>query len=530
MPKSTKKVKKDVVQQLVDSLEDEEHEDEVDQATLHAQVAFWTEMRSRLMCNHCTVGLEILDELAVSVIDQDPHPRYLDQVVTLLPPPADMHRERPPLHALFQPKFTSKTVLTKRSASSSRVPPPTTKKARIAPKSKAKTTSRSYSLNLPDDIHPSIKADLNELLQQAVDEGKAPFRLAYPWKGQRAWYDPTEYPDLHLQHYRFWMASREAFWLSALYPPTKNSNPRRKAKTYAVQARLRFISRCIEFFGYFDFLRRLENTSHDTLMWFGGKAAKHAPGSKSKTSSFPAPEDLATLHKKDRARYDRTIARAYDPLSIDEDGYSSIPELLEQTQALDPSLSEPNRLSDRALARVFLDVTQTVPPNTNWVGNRNTGIWKKLLSNRTIGDAADEIQKQLNAGAYAVSDEEKPYDLHEQGADYSDFEDDDQDYTVLPPPQSQDSTIPPSDHDSDNQNDDREQEAQETTLPDDGTPSAKSTESQLAATAAKPSPPEKSTSSSKAKPVPKKPASKTTKPSKTAKKSSPHLPTPPSSP
>eukprot|EP00644_Phytophthora_capsici_P018075 jgi/Phyca11/17165/fgenesh1_pg.PHYCAscaffold_25_\ len=186
MPKSTKKVKKDVVQQLVDSLEDEEHEDEVDQATLQAQVAFWTEMRSRLMCNHCTVGLEILDELAVSVIDQDPHPRYLDQVVTLLPPPADMHRERPPLHALFQPKFTSKTVLTKRPASSSRVSPPSTKKARIAPKSKAKPTSRSYSLNLPDDIHPSIKADLNELLQQAADEGKAPCRLAYPWKGQRA--------------------------------------------------------------------------------------------------------------------------------------------------------------------------------------------------------------------------------------------------------------------------------------------------------------------------------------------------------
>ncbi|KAG1699101.1 hypothetical protein DVH05_014020 [Phytophthora capsici] len=174
------------------------------------------------------------------------------------------------------------------------------------------------------------------------------------------------------------MASREAFWLSALYPPTKNSNPRRKAKTYAVQARLRFISRCIELFGYFDFLRRFENTSHDTLMWFGGKAAKYAPGSKTKTSSSPAPEDLATLHKKDRARYDRTIARAYDPLSIDEDGYSSIPELLEQTQALDPSLSEPNRLSDRALARVFLDATQmTVPPNTNWVGNRNTGVWKK---------------------------------------------------------------------------------------------------------------------------------------------------------
>ncbi|KAG1684698.1 hypothetical protein DVH05_010603 [Phytophthora capsici] len=370
-------------------------------------------MRSRLMCNHCTVGLEILDELAVSVIDHDPHPRYLDQVVTLLPPPADMHRERPPLHALFQPRFTSKTVLTKRPASSSRAPPPSTKKARIAPNSKAKTTSRSYSLNLTDDIHPSIKADLNELLQQAADEGKAPFRLAYPWKGQRAWYDPTEYPDLHLQHYRFWMASREAFWLSALYPPTKNSNPRRKAKTYAVQARLRFISRCIEFFGYFDFLRCFENTSHDTLMWFGGKAAKHAPGSKTKISSSPAPEDLATLHKKDRARYDRTIGRAFDPLSIDEDGYSSIPELLEQTQALDPSLSEPNRLSDRAIARVFLDATQmTVPPNTNWVGNRNTGIWKKLLSNRTIGDAADEIQKQIDAGAYAVSDEEKPYDIH----------------------------------------------------------------------------------------------------------------------
>ncbi|KAE9009300.1 hypothetical protein PR002_g15650 [Phytophthora rubi] len=61
----------------------------------------------------------------------------------------------------------------------------------------------------------------------------------------------------------------------------------------------------------------------------GGEAAKHSPGAKE--AEGPPPEDVATLLSKDRVRYDRVLERALDPTAIDEDGYSSIPELLKTT-------------------------------------------------------------------------------------------------------------------------------------------------------------------------------------------------------
>ncbi|KAG1694385.1 hypothetical protein DVH05_021464 [Phytophthora capsici] len=109
------------------------------------------------------------------------------------------------------------------------------------------------------------------------------------------------------------MKYRETFLVHALYAPTKNSGPRRKLKASAIQARLKFLSYCIEEFGYFDFLRRFEDTPHDRLMWLGGKAAIHAPA--------------------DHTRYDRTLARALNPKKIDEDGYTSIPEHLEDSSS-----------------------------------------------------------------------------------------------------------------------------------------------------------------------------------------------------
>ncbi|GMG14843.1 unnamed protein product [Phytophthora fragariaefolia] len=99
----------------------------------------------------------------------------------------------------------------------------------------------------------------------------------------------------------------------------------------------------------------------DVARW---KAAKHAANIPD--SNGPPPEDLSVLLAKERARYDRGLARAQVckafiakinyPLQIDEDGYASIFELLEPALLLDLSRNQPNRLSDRALARTKLDV------------------------------------------------------------------------------------------------------------------------------------------------------------------------------
>ncbi|KAG1687000.1 hypothetical protein DVH05_005740 [Phytophthora capsici] len=379
---------------------------------LRAQVDFYGRLRDHLAANGASSGLEALDDVALGVLTDDGTvPTVLTDVVTLLPPPDAMQPGEPPSHSLFAPSSSSKRPAT-RSASKS------------SPPSKKRRTKPSYTLELPDNTPRRVRADVEALLKKAEATGKAPYRLAYPWDGKRAWYDPAKYPDLHLQHYRFWMKHRPTFFNCALYAPTDKPGARRKQKSSAIQARLRFISSNIETFGYFGFLERLENGSHDTLFWFGGNAASHSSAAKASDSSVPAQVDLVTLYKQDRSRYDRTLARVLDKFKVDEDGYKSVTEILERTGALDPSSSPHRRLSDTALARVAFDASSKNPPsNPNWVGNKNVGVWKRLTVDRGIRATQASVLKKLLDGTYTVPEEEKPFKTSEQGVSDSDFED-----------------------------------------------------------------------------------------------------------
>ncbi|KAI9998587.1 hypothetical protein PInf_003136 [Phytophthora infestans] len=385
---------------------------------LRAQVDFYADLRDHLAVNEASSGLQAVDALALALIaDDDSLPATLTEVVTLLPPPGSFEDGQPPTHALFAPE------------------PDTTIK-RPAPRNKAQSKPTHHRElpevfpRAPDDVPAAIRRDMDRLIKEAAGRGKTPFRLAYPWSGQRAWYDPQEHPLLHLLHWRFWMKHRATFFICALYVPTGNSDARRKKKSVAVQARLRFISANIEVLGYYSFLAQLEDKAHDTLMWYGGKAAAHSVAAKTQAAQV----DLATLYKKDRALYDRTIARALDPFSIDEDGCSSVPELLEQTQALDITRKPHLRLSDVALGRIAMDVASRSPSNPAWVGNKTSGVWKRLLSDRSLREVQTNIVQQQLDGTYEALDDVKPYDVTERGDGDSDFEgEDDDSYSALPP-------------------------------------------------------------------------------------------------
>ncbi|KAE9065528.1 hypothetical protein PF010_g26404 [Phytophthora fragariae] len=157
------------------------------------------------------------------------------------------------------------------------------------------------------------------------------------------------------------MQFRSVFLDCALYAPTTKANERRKQKLNAIVARFQFLSRNVELFGYYVFLRLIKKGAHDNLMWLGGKAAKRSASAKAAKADHdeddvPAQEDLATVLRTNPSRYKVIIGRILDPSRVDEDGYASIPELLEQTHALDPTHPEHLRLSNRDLARVVLDV------------------------------------------------------------------------------------------------------------------------------------------------------------------------------
>uniref|UniRef100_H3H053 Uncharacterized protein n=1 Tax=Phytophthora ramorum TaxID=164328 RepID=H3H053_PHYRM len=324
-------------------------------------------------------------------------------------PPATGHEVFSPAHMTAATSSTvSSAVPTKASKrpatrSSTKTMSPPNKKQRA---SAQKTPSPvAFSFDLACDTPASIRRDLARLVKQAAAEGKGSFRLAYPWRGQRDWYAPNGFAHLHLKQWRQWMKHRRTFFVLAFYAPSNKAEARHKAKASAIQGRLQFLSANIEVFGYYDFMDRYEHEAHDNLMWLGGKAPKHSADAKD--SGDRPQEDLVTLFRRDRPIYDRTITSTLDPFTVDEDGCRSIPDLLEQLQALDPTRRPHLRLSDKALARNALDVAG--------------------------GDPPADVAKPILAGVKIWVEDLKPYKPSEKGDDGSDFEDEDEEFMVLPP-------------------------------------------------------------------------------------------------
>ncbi|EGZ19039.1 hypothetical protein PHYSODRAFT_500817 [Phytophthora sojae] len=380
-----------------------------------AQREFWARLRTRLSVNNASQGLDVLDAMAMDVLSGG-DARRLNQILVILPHPDQMQAGEPAEHSVLSIPLPALVSMPE---------PPSKKKQKAATKKKAK----AYDFRLPASAPARSKLDLAALAQRPFSRGLAPFRLAYPWRKQRCWYPPSEFRELHLLHYRANMRSRELYLQVALYAPSTNPDQWRKDKMNACLARNELISYNVEERGYFDFLNDFENSAHDTLLWLGGRAAKHSGKGK-------ALEDLGVVLSKDKTLYERTIERALDPKIVDEDGYASIPELLEEAELIDTTRPAHLRLSDRALARIKLDVLTGPAPVPSWVGNRNRGPWKALLSDTSLQDTVKEVAELLELGLkVAVYNNLKPFNPDEQGDDDSDFEDEDEDgvFTALPP-------------------------------------------------------------------------------------------------
>ncbi|GMF32084.1 unnamed protein product [Phytophthora fragariaefolia] len=358
----------------LDADEDDEH------TVLRAQVEFWNRLRPILAANDAAVGLEALDTLALAVLDEDDElPPLLDRAVVILPHQDAALRGEVPAHPLFP--FIPSPYHGKRSSagSSSKTASPATKKQRQLRR------APTILQNLSAHVSAKLRADLEQLEQASAEQGTVVVRLAYRWRGQRAWYDPEAHRDLYLAHYRLVMQFRSVFLDCALYAPTTKANERRKQKLNAIVARFQFLGRNVELFG-----AKAAKADHDE-------------------DDVPAQEDLATVLRTNPSRYRVIIGRILASSRVDEDGYASIPELLEQTRALDPTRPEHLRLSNRALARAVFDVQGSDPPYPNWVGNTNRGDWKRLLASEDLQATIDEVaQLVANDESIAVFNQ-KPF-------------------------------------------------------------------------------------------------------------------------
>ncbi|KAE9118714.1 hypothetical protein PF010_g8116 [Phytophthora fragariae] len=151
--------------------------------------------------------------------------------------------------------------------------------------------------------------DLEGIFRHVAVINLKAWQRAYPWVNQHLFYDLVEDPDVYQDHWRFWHNCRAAFFEWALHAPLRTDPDkvqRRKRKGHAVL--LVFISLCIETWGYYNFLRRIEAPGNGTLMWWGGQMGKTTK--EAKDYSCSPIQDLFKLDQKDKAAYQRKTQAA----------------------------------------------------------------------------------------------------------------------------------------------------------------------------------------------------------------------------
>ncbi|KAE9319557.1 hypothetical protein PR003_g17941 [Phytophthora rubi] len=313
-----------------------------------AQFAFWRDMRQALAANEASSGLERSDPAPA---EADPYAR----------------EQRGPEHQ----RFTSYLPESPKSTPSGpKNPPKTPPKAK--PKSPSKVSKKRKSPSparavtffmdaLAVKTPQIIRDDLEKLYRQASELGAAPYELAYPWAGSRLFYDPALYPHVHVAHWRMWHNHRPIFFDWQLHTPiaSKSAQDRRRKKMMdAVEARLGFTSLCVETWGYYDYLQKLEDAQDERLlMWWGGQPGKN----QSQVEDYHGPviESLSVLRRRDS-------------------------------------------IADRALARILHDINSTRTPRQHWVGDLTTGEWLNLRSCDRIQKEEAKISKALRDNKYEL--------------------------------------------------------------------------------------------------------------------------------
>lgn len=94
------------------------------------------------------------------------------------------------------------------------------------------------------------------------------------------------------------MAHRRAFWEWAFHAPLDSSLAlanRRKLKLRATQARMVFTSFCIETWGFYAFLEKLDE--HPQLYWLGRQPGRTSNDAASYNGHLA--DDLASLSRRD---------------------------------------------------------------------------------------------------------------------------------------------------------------------------------------------------------------------------------------
>ncbi|ETK88175.1 hypothetical protein L915_07546 [Phytophthora nicotianae] len=407
---------------------------------------FWGEIRVLLGVNGMSTGLPHLDQLVKDVL-QGKANVGLQGPVVILPAAPGVPSAAPPVMTQPAspgvPSIASSDVPSTKS--SGKKPAKSSKKSAkrkastsdTVTKSPAKKPRAAQTLTLPFfdyakllEVNPKASRVVHTTIaivpHKAEEAGKVPWRLAYPWSGRPLWYDPPENQDIHRAYWRFLMTHRRAFWEWAFYAPletTSAQSNRRKLNMRASHARLSFTSLCIETWGFYVFLEKLEKRPE--MFWLGGQPDKSPRGGRQPQG--PIAEDLAVLHDKDPARYEVTLENALNPAKVYAFGCPQVLSFLEFTEALNPKAIAKSRPSMTALARIRQDLTSGTKLKTSWIINPNADPWKALTSYSGVKQRRLEVMTQIADRAYELPSVDPPSQRERDRDDWSDFEDADND-------------------------------------------------------------------------------------------------------
>ncbi|KAI9986186.1 hypothetical protein PInf_025101 [Phytophthora infestans] len=430
---------------------------------------FWGALKAHLGGNGLSTGLEHMERLVDDLLEGRPSIALRGPVVAMPSAPGVLPESSTTAKSSTSSSTSSakKPVRGKRKTRNGPPPIKSSKKLRSSDKPDKPTSSLVPSaeykalVDLNLDAPDSVKAAVYFILAKAEAAEKKPWCLAYPWTGRPQWYNPLRFRAIYRGHWRFWMSHRRAFWEWALYAPLASEtaqNNRRKAKMRAVQARVAFMSLCIETWGFYGFLTLLDKCP--LMFWMGGQ-----PGRDNKKCLHydgPLADTLTSLEDKDPDRYQATIDNALEPVQIDAYGYPSIRVLLETTEALVPTAKPANRLSMVALARIRLDLQSSATPRDTWVGSTSDEPWKTLMDNALVKQTQLTVATELESGSYQLPEVKGPTKTERQRADWSDLEEDDEDEAKAVVPTSTTVTAttadsPSADDDADDGEDDDEE-------------------------------------------------------------------------
>ncbi|KAG4229095.1 hypothetical protein PC116_g22568 [Phytophthora cactorum] len=225
---------------------EEESEEGDESAPLHAATELWSRLCATLAANSHLTGVEALDRLVFKVLADDSFPVALEEVMPILPAPDLMEVGHAQDHSVVKTPTTRARI--KRSSSFTPAKAPPAKQERPA-KQKAKA---HFSFDLPTGVDAALVRGLERIIKISEGYSKTPPRMEDP------------------------LSLLLLFLLLSLYPTTDNAADRRKLNANALQSRLQLLSAFIEDMGYYGLLTAFEDTVHDNLMWFGGRAAKQA--------------------------------------------------------------------------------------------------------------------------------------------------------------------------------------------------------------------------------------------------------------